>query len=222
VASPAVARVHLTVRPDGTKVIYNDEVDGRGYRAVEMSDSWLVARRQRPCDYDDLILHAAHDEELDPGLVKSVMLVESGFNPRAVSRKGARGLMQLMPKTAQIFGVRNVFDVRENIRGGTRYLNYLLNLYHGDLENTLAAYNAGEGAVERYDGVPPYDETLLYVHKTLTAYFGKPYLSGGFGRARTGLYREVSVPGRQVFVARDENDGILLTTDSPGSVVRRR
>jgi hypothetical protein len=210
------AGVHLMVRPDGTKVIYNDEVDSRHYRPVEMSDSWLVARIARASRYDATISEAAAEHDIDPSLVKSVMLVESGFNPRAVSRKGARGLMQLMPATAKLYGVSDVFDAGQNIRGGVRYLTYLLNLYSGDLEQTLAAYNAGEGAVQKYGGIPPYDETQLYVHKTLTAFYGRPYLSGGFGRASTNRYRRISAAngGRAVRVVRDAGSNILLTTDS--------
>lgn len=224
VASSADARVHVTVRPDGTKVIYNDQVDSRRYRPVEMSDSWLVARARRPSPFDGVIQRIAAASLLDPALVKSVMLVESGFNPRAISNRGARGLMQLMPKTALAFGVKNIFDAEENILGGVRYLTYLLNLYHGDLENVLAAYNAGEGAVDRYSGIPPYDQTLIYVHKTLTAYYGRPYLEGGFGRAFTNRYREIdSLPIRRpVHVERDANNAILLTTERPGAAIRRR
>lgn len=210
------AGVHLTVRPDGTKVIYNDEVDARRYRPVEMSDSWLVARLSRTSRYDDAIARVAAEHDLDPSLVKSVMLVESGFNPRAVSRKGARGLMQLMPATARLFGVSDLFDAEQNIAGGVRYLTYLLNLYSGDLEETLAAYNAGEGAVQKYGGIPPYDETQLYVHKTLTAFYGRPYLTGGFGRASTNRYRRLAEVdrGRPVRVVRDAENKVLLTTDS--------
>ena len=223
-AAAARAGVHLTVRPDGTKVIYNDEVDSRRYRPVLMSDGWLVHRLHRPCAYDGLIREAALAHEMDPQLVKSVMLVESGFNPAARSRKGALGLMQLMPATARMFGVQNAFDARDNVFGGTRYLTYLLNLYKGDLESTLAAYNAGEGAVEKYRGIPPYDETLLYVHKTLTAYYGKPYLGGGFGRAFTSRYRLLAdlSPGNPVRVIRDSENRAILTTDFRAADSRRR
>jgi hypothetical protein len=223
-AAASLADVHLTVRPDGTKVIYNDEVDTRRYRPVQMSDVWLVRRLSRPSQFDDLIREAALATDLDPQLVKSVMLVESGFNPVARSRKGALGLMQLMPSTARLYGVRNAFDARDNVYGGTRYLTYLLNLYHGDLENTLAAYNAGEGAVEKYRGIPPYDETLLYVHKTLTAYYGKPYLGGGFGRAFTSRYRLLAdlVPANPVRVIRDADNRPVLTTGAGSAVLRRR
>lgn len=223
-AAASRAGVHLSVRPDGTKVIYNDEVDSRRYRPVLMSDGWLAHRLNRPCAYDALIREAALAHEMDPQLVKSVMLVESGFNPAARSRKGALGLMQLMPATAKLYGVRNVLDARDNVFGGTRYLTYLLNLFRGDLESTLAAYNAGEGAVEKYRGIPPYDETLLYVHKTLTAYYGKPYLGGGFGRAFTSRYRLLAdlSPGNPVHIVRDADNRAVLTTDSVSASFRRR
>jgi hypothetical protein len=100
---------------------------------------------------------------VEESLIEAVILAESGFNPYAVSRAGAIGLMQLMPSTAERFGVEEIFDPRENILGGTCYLSYLLSLYKGDLTLALAAYNAGEHAVDRYGGVPPYRETQGYV-----------------------------------------------------------
>jgi soluble lytic murein transglycosylase-like protein len=221
-ASPGFARVHVTVRADGSKMIYNDEVDTRRYRPADMSDSWLARRRARPCPYDDVIRRVAVENSLDPDLVKAVMLVESGFNPRAVSRKGARGLMQLMPATATAWGVKNTGNVEQNVQGGAKYLTYLLNLYRGDLEFALAAYNAGETAVDRYAGIPPYDETQLYVHKTLTAYYGRPYVGGGFGRASTNRYRRIAAMepvGRPVHLERDAENRVRLVTDSPA--VRR-
>jgi soluble lytic murein transglycosylase-like protein len=223
-AAASRAGVHLAIRSDGTKVIYNDEVDSRRYRPVLRSDSWLARRLSLPCAYDSVIREAALAHEMDPQLVKSVMLVESAFNPAARSRKGALGLMQLMPATAKLYGVRDALDARENVFGGTRYLTYLLNLYKGDLESALAAYNAGEGAVEKYGGIPPYDETLLYVHKTLTAYYGKPYLGGGFGRAFTSRYRLLAdlSPGNPVRVLRDADNRAVLTTDSRSVAFRRR
>jgi hypothetical protein len=223
VSAPAAAGVHLMTRADGTKVIYNDEVDTRRYKPIQMSDAWLASRRVRPCPYDGLIAAAASEHGMDPALLKSVMLVESGFNPAAVSRKGARGLMQLMPATARLYGVRNLLDTGENVAGGARYLNYLLNLYRGDLESTLAAYNAGEGAVEKYGGIPPYDETVLYVHKTLTAYYGKPYLGGGFGRATTDRFKVLAdlFPGRPVRIDRDADNRVVLTTAAAATLRRR-
>jgi soluble lytic murein transglycosylase-like protein len=222
VSASASAGVHLLTRADGSKVIYNDEVDTTRYKPIQMSDAWLASRRVRPCPYDGLIASAATEHGMDPAFLKSVMLVESGFNPSAVSRKGARGLMQLMPATAKLYGVRNLLDVRENIAGGARYLNYLLNLYGGDLENALAAYNAGEGAVQKYGGIPPYDETVLYVHKTLTAYYGKSYLGGGFGRATTQRFKVLAdlFPGRPVRVERDADNRVVLTTGSAAAFRR--
>ena len=107
----------------------------------------------------------AQQNQLSPRLVHSVIQVESNYNPNAVSPKGAQGLMQLIPSTARRFGVSDVFDPADNIQGGARYLKYLLGLYHGDAALALAAYNAGEGAVSRYGGVPPFPETQDYVAK---------------------------------------------------------
>jgi TPR repeat protein len=116
---------------------------------------------------------------IDPRLALAIITVESGFNPRAVSVKNARGLMQLMPQTAQRFRVENVFDPEDNIKGGLSYLRWLLAYFKGDVALVAAAYNAGEGSVEKYRGVPPYAETKQYVKKIATLY-GKqvhPYQS---------------------------------------------
>lgn len=105
----------------------------------------------------------ARQNNLPPRLVHSVIQVESNYDPNAVSPKGAQGLMQLIPATARRFGVSDVFDPADNVQGGARYLKYLLELYKGDESMALAAYNAGEGAVSRYGGVPPFPETQDYV-----------------------------------------------------------
>jgi soluble lytic murein transglycosylase-like protein len=112
-----------------------------------------------------LIEHAATRHELDPDLIRAIVQVESNYNPFAVSPKGARGLMQLIPATARRFGVRDPFDPRSNLDGGARYLKYLMGLFGGDLQLSLAAYNAGEEAVARRKGVPPYRETRNYLRK---------------------------------------------------------
>ncbi len=117
----------------------------------------------RPLDLDELVNAASEIYRLDPDLVNSVIRAESGFNVRAVSPKGAQGLMQLMPQTASELGVQNAFDARANVEGGTRYLRELLEHYDFDLIKALAAYNAGPERVERYGGVPPYYETRAYV-----------------------------------------------------------
>ncbi len=116
-----------------------------------------------PKDLDAAIHDAARAHGVDPRLVAAVARRESAFNARAVSNKGACGIMQLMPATAQYLGVQDVFDARENIYGGTRYLRTLLDTFNGDIDLTLAAYNAGPGAVEKHHGVPPYRETKAYV-----------------------------------------------------------
>lgn len=113
-----------------------------------------------------LVARSAAQQGLDPALVRAVVQAESGFNPRAVSPAGAKGLMQLMDGTARALGVRDAFDPAENVAGGTRYLRQLLTQF-GDERLALAAYNAGPGAVQRYGGVPPFDETQRYVATVL-------------------------------------------------------
>jgi soluble lytic murein transglycosylase-like protein len=116
---------------------------------------------------DEVVNAVSGRHHLDPDLINSVIHAESGFNPRAVSPKGARGLMQLMPQTASRLGVANSFDPSDNLEGGTRYLRELLERYNFDLIKALAAYNAGPGRVEQYHGVPPYYETQAYVARII-------------------------------------------------------
>ena len=118
-------------------------------------------------DLAAMAIAAARRHSLDPDLVQAVVAVESGFRPDAVSPKGAQGLMQLMPYTARALGVKDSFDPAANLEGGTRYLRALIARYNGDVTRALAAYNAGEGAVARHGGVPPYPETMAYVRKVL-------------------------------------------------------
>lgn len=120
--------------------------------------------------YDAWIIQAATLYQIPVELIRAVMMVESNYDPRAVSRAGAQGLMQLMPETALRMQVRDSMDPRENIFGGTRYLRVLANMFNGDLELTVAAYNAGEGAVTRHGGIPPYEETQQYVVKVKQYY----------------------------------------------------
>lgn len=115
--------------------------------------------------FDPYIDRVASENGLSPSLIKAVALVESGFDPHAVSRAGAQGLMQLMPQTAQAYGVTDAFDPLANLQAGARHLRGLLDRYDGDLTLALAAYNAGAGAVERHEGVPDYAETVNYVRK---------------------------------------------------------
>jgi soluble lytic murein transglycosylase-like protein len=218
-AAAASATVRVAIK-DGKRIIYNDGVGESPHAALQESDAWLASRVAIPSLYDGLIAQAAQAHSVDPKLVKSVMLIESAFNPTAVSRKGARGLMQLMPGTAVRYGVRNLFDPAQNISGGVRHLSNLLLLYGGNLSKSLAAYNAGEAAVERYGGVPPYGETQLYVRKGLTAYYGKATLGGGFGLPPNQTW--VSVQGLPVWITRDRKNRLVLTTDLPARPGLRR
>jgi soluble lytic murein transglycosylase-like protein len=115
--------------------------------------------------YDAEIRNAAQQHGVEEAIVRAIIHAESSFNPNAISRAGAQGLMQLMPATARRFGVTNSFDPSQNIRGGVQYLSWLLKRYNGDLTLAAAGYNAGEGAVDRHKGVPPYNETRRYVER---------------------------------------------------------
>jgi soluble lytic murein transglycosylase-like protein len=123
-----------------------------------------------PDEYDAYIREAASLYQIPEALVRAVIRVESNFDPRAISRANAQGLMQLIPATAERMLVTDPFDARQNVLGGTRYLRVLANLFNGNLQLTLAAYNAGEGAVIKYNGIPPYAETQAYVTKVLSYY----------------------------------------------------
>ncbi len=173
VAASANAAVKITVKKDGTKLIYNSG----GRSGTHGNLTWLASRHDRRSKYDPFIEHYATKYGVDPTLVRAVIQVESDFDPLCVSHKGARGLMQLMPATAKRFGVTKVHDPEQNIHGGVRYLAYLLELF-GDMPRALAAYNAGEGAVMKYGGIPPYQETSTYVVRAMTVYYGRPYGSG--------------------------------------------
>ncbi|NLN40370.1 MAG: lytic transglycosylase domain-containing protein [Smithella sp.] len=120
--------------------------------------------------YDKIIARVARENNLEAALIKAVIRAESNFDHRAVSHKGAKGLMQLMPQTASSLNVEDVFHPDHNIEGGARYLRYLMNLYRGDMRLALAAYNAGEGAVAKYGDVPPYRETQNYVQRVMIFY----------------------------------------------------
>lgn len=138
----------------------HDDVGNEGY-GFYVKDS-----RQ----YDSLISEFSKKYQVDFALIKAMIRAESGFNPTAVSRKGAKGLMQLMPETASRLNVSNVFNPRENIEGGVRYFKYLLSLFDNDVRLSLAAYNAGENLVADLRSIPPYRETVDYVRKVLSYY----------------------------------------------------
>jgi len=128
---------------------------------------------RNPAEFDPIIQSLCSEYGVDRSLVKAVIHAESGYNPNAVSSKGAQGLMQLMPKTAQGLKVSNSFDPKDNIRGGIKYLRFLLDTFKGDVTLTLAAYNAGLSRVSQYGGVPPFEETRNYISRVLN--FQKSY-----------------------------------------------
>ena len=123
-----------------------------------------------PGDMKNIIQNAAQENNVEVPLIEAVIKNESGFNPNATSGVGAQGLMQLMPGTAAGLGVNDAFDPQQNVNGGAKYLRGLLNQFHGDLPMTIAAYNAGPGAVQKYGGIPPYAETQNYVNNVMASY----------------------------------------------------
>lgn len=123
-------------------------------------------------ELEEAVAHYARENRLSPALLMAIMKAESGFNPLAISKAGAVGLMQLIPETAIRHGVKNMYDTRDNIAGGARHIRYLLNRFHGNVPFALAAYNAGEGKVDRYRQIPPYKETRAYVKKVIGFYHG--------------------------------------------------
>jgi len=126
------------------------------------------------CDLDWIIYRTGKSAGVDPRFIHAVIKQESKYDPKAVSHVGAEGLMQMMPETAKRFGLKDPFDPKANVEAGTKYLKWLLKRFDGDVSLALAGYNAGEGSVDKYKGVPPYDETQNYVKKIVETY-GKTY-----------------------------------------------
>ena len=186
---PSATRADYLVLRSGARVnVSSYELRGDRYRA-QIAGGWaefavadvvaiepeeiFVAAPKMPLEqapFGELIRKAAEKYGVDADLVFSVVAAESNFNPKAISRRNARGLMQLLPETAKRLGVRDIYDPAQNIDGGTRYLRDLLKLYDGDLALTLAAYNAGPGAVQRYGRIPPYNETIAYIRAIRKTY----------------------------------------------------
>ncbi len=165
--------------------------------------------------YADLINRTAREHGIDPDLIKAIIRVESNFNPVAVSRKGAQGLMQLMPTTAADHAVSDTFDPAQNVAGGVRYLRKLLDLFGGDLRLALAAYNAGENAVLRYHGIPPYRETQQYVRKVLAL-----HRSRNFDLPAPAAKPPAAPPvAREAVYSKDGAGGVYRAFDREGRVI---
>lgn len=196
----AVAQVKLGVGPEGRKVLYNDQV----FNASRASRTLIDTQR----DLLALIEQYAVLRDLDPLLVRAMIQVESGYDPMAVSRKGAMGLMQLMPATATMLGVADPFDPAENIGAGTAYMRRLLDDFDEQLVLALAGYNAGPEAVRRYGGLPPYSETRQYVERVLRLYEGSE-----FTRVPEAT---IGAGGRRTYLVR-KNGRLVMTTTPPGS-----
>lgn len=162
------AEIYQYIAPNGTISLTNVPSDSR-YKKIEVESNRLHASMSER-ELEPVIRRHSSRHKLHPALIRAVIKAESNFDPRAVSRAGAMGLMQLMPQTAVRMDVRDVYDPDENVGGGTKYLRQLLDRFHGNLPLALAAYNAGENIVDRYQSLPPIDETRRYVRKVLQFY----------------------------------------------------
>jgi hypothetical protein len=212
-AQGASAQITKVVEPTGRQLFVNAEPPvtvklglGKPRATIYLAAESSFSGRERPAvsidrdGVEKLVREAAERHHVDPALVRAVIETESNWNPRAYSHKGAGGLMQLIPTTAQRYGAYDVFNPQQNIDAGVKHLKWLLERYNGNLDLALAAYNAGEGAVDRAHGIPAFRETRNYVQKVQDAYFrpGSGRLTDAFINARA-IHRDVTPNGRVVF-----------------------
>jgi soluble lytic murein transglycosylase-like protein len=201
----AAAEVHVVVGAAGRKVILNEDQVQRSRRlSTKLADL-------PDADLEPMIARHSGAQNLDPRLVRALIQAESGYNVKAVSNKGAIGLMQLMPDTASELNILNPYDPDQNIRGGTMYLRQMIDHFAGKIELAIAAYNAGPGAVEKHGGIPPFAETRDYVRRVLALWRG----------AELALPAATSMllPGnhRKPYLVRGPNNRLVLTTALGGS-----
>ncbi len=212
-AGQSTAQIATVTNSDGRRLFVNAEppalvklASAKPRAAIYLPGEISFTGRNRPAmninrdGVEALVREAAERHHVDPALVRAVIETESNWNPGAMSRKGAMGLMQLIPTTAQRFGAYDAFNPKQNVDAGVRYLKMLLERFNGNLDLALAAYNAGEGAVDRAHGVPSYRETRNYVQKVQDAYYrpGSGRLDNAFQRPNS-IHRDVDANGRVVF-----------------------
>lgn len=210
--APAGAQIALVTDTSGRRLFINDNPPMvvkpvlKGRATIFLPSESSLMGHSRPAlnlhqdGVDRIVKEAAEKHHVDPALIRAVIEAESGWNASAVSRRGAGGLMQLHPATAQRLGVQDVFNPRQNVDAGARHLRTLLERYNGNLDFALAAYNAGEGAVDRHGGIPPFRETRNYVQKVQNAYFrpGSGRFDTAWGAYRT-IRKETDAQGHTIF-----------------------
>jgi len=204
-AFAAVGDVRIVVGASGRKVILNESSVQRSRRLsaklAALPDAGL----------EPMIARHSGDQNLDPKLVRALIQAESGYNVKAVSNKGAIGLMQLMPDTASELKIRNPYDPDQNIRGGTLYLRQMIDHFAGKVELAIAAYNAGPGAVEKHGGIPPFAETRDYVRRVLALWRGADFA------LPTASAILLQGSHRKPYLVRGANNRLVLTTSLGGS-----
>jgi soluble lytic murein transglycosylase-like protein len=209
--SPALAAadVHVVVGANGRKVILNENSTQRTTRL----STKLAALPD--INLEAIIANHSVAQNLDPRLVRALIQAESGYNVKAVSNKGAIGLMQLMPDTASELKIRNPYDPSENVRGGTMYLRQMIDHFAGKIELAIAAYNAGPGAVEKHGGIPPFAETRDYVRRVLSLWRGAEIALPSAASTAASML----LPGnhRKPYLIRGANNRLVLTTSLGGA-----
>lgn len=202
IGNASSAEVRVEQRPDGSTYVYNVRSKRSTSRMAPSPERRILPSE----DLEAMVKRHADSATLEAKLVKAVIQVESAFDPTARSSKGAMGLMQLMPATAEIYSVSDPYDPEQNLGAGTKYLRRLIDSF-GRLELALAAYNAGPTAVQRFRGVPPFPETREYVEKVMRLYKGDSLYSLASSRY---LRR-----GRKTYVHRDASGRLVMTTSPP-------